>query len=339
MSQERIVDLYTHIMPSGYMDKFQALAVDRGLAKRFISIPMLYDIEARRRMMGQWECYQQILSPTPPGLERMGEAKDRPALSRFVNEGLAELCRKYPDEFPAFTAVISLDDVDTAIVELEYAVKHLGARGVQLFTNVLGKPLDRPEFDPLFKAIVDLGIVVLLHPTRAPSFADYPTEDRSEYEIWQVIGWPYDTAACIARLVFSGVMDRYPDLKIVTHHLGGIIPYLEGRISWEQLGSRTDGELGEKYENILKSLKMQPIEYFRRIYGDTAVCGSSNALRCGLAFFGENRVLFGSDCPFDPEGGPSCIRDALRALDELELDHDTRMRIKSRNTLSLMRIK
>ena len=149
------------------------------------------------------------------------------------------------------------------------------------------------------------------------------------YEIWQVMGWPYETAACIARLVFSGVFDRHPGLNIVTHHLGGVIPYLEGRIGplWDQLGSRTDGAEGEAYAERLKSLKMRPVDYFRRL-----------PLRCGIDFFGPGRVMFASDCPFDPEGGPGFIREGLRAMGELELDAATRAAILSGNARSLLRI-
>ena len=139
---DRIIDLYTHFMPPGYLEKFQVLSKDPGVTKRLASIPMLYDLEARRRLVGQWPGYQQVLTPSPPGPEKLGDAKDRPGLARFINEGLAELVRKYPEEFPAFVAAISLDDIEMAIAELTYAVEELGARGVQIYTNVAGKPLD-----------------------------------------------------------------------------------------------------------------------------------------------------------------------------------------------------
>lgn len=334
---DRIIDLYTHLMPPGHLDKYQALARDRGMAKRIASIPMLYDLEARLRLVEQWPGYQQVLAPCPPGLERMGEKADRPGLARFINEGLAEVCRRHPDAYPAFVAAVPLDDVDAALRELEYAADQLGARGVQIFTNVEGRALDGAEFAPLFAYLAESGLAAFLHPTRSASFADYPAEDRSEYEIWQVLGWPYDTAACVARLIFSGVMDRHPGLNLVTHHLGGIIPYLEGRIGplWDQLGSRTEGEGAG---DVLKRLRGRPIDYFRRIYADTAVGGSAGALRCGIDFFGADRVLFASDCPFDPEGGPGFIRDGMRALDGLDLAPDARTRIQSANARALLRI-
>ena len=170
---DRIIDLYTHFMPPGHLERFQALSQDRGMTKRIESIPMLYDLEARRRLVGSWPGYQQVLAPCPPGPEKMGEPSGRPALARFINEGLAGLCRRHPDEFPAFVAAVPLDDVDAAMRELEYAVGHLGARGVQIFTNVGGRALDAPEFEPLFA-----GLVVLV-PSQVPL-----TTNVSASRIW-----------------------------------------------------------------------------------------------------------------------------------------------------------
>ena len=334
---DRIIDLYTHIMPPGYLERYAAVQKDRGMAKRISSIAMLHDIEERLRLVGRWPGYQQVISPVPPGPERLGEPGDRPGLARFMNEGLAGLCRRYPDAFPAFVAAVPLDDVEAALREIEYARTELGARGVQIYTNVCGKPLDGPEFEPLFAALAAHDLPAFLHPARSARFADYPGEDKSRYEIWQVIGWPYETAACVARLVFSGVMDRHPGLKIVTHHLGGIIPYLEGRIGplWDQLGSRSEGD---ENSGVLASLKSRPIDYFRRLYADTAVGGSAGALRCGIDFFGHERVLFASDCPFDPEGGPGFIRECMRALDDVALPPEIRSQIASGNACKLLHI-
>jgi hypothetical protein len=103
----------------------------------------------------------------------------------------------------------------------------------------------------------------------------------------------------MARLVFSGTFERHPGLKIITHHLGGIVPYLEGRVGygWDQLGVRTSGV---DYSGVLRTLKTRPVDHFRRFYADTAMFGAHAATRCGLEFFGADRVLFASDMPFDP---------------------------------------
>ena len=334
---DRVIDLWTHFMPPRFMERFAALSPERGLVRRIGSIPAVHDLDARRRLIGQWPGYGQVIAPAGPGPERLGRPEDRPGLARLVNEELAELVRRHPDEFPAFLATVPMDDMEAAVAELSHAVDALGARGVQLHTNVLGRPLDGPEFEPLWAELSRRALPTFIHPIRGPGFADYGTEDGSRYEIWQVMGWPYETGACIARLVFSGVMDRHPGLQIVTHHLGGIIPYLEGRIGplWDQLGSRTEGG-GDA--DVLRSLKSRPVDYFRRIHGDTAVGGAPGVIRCGLEFFGPDRVLFASDCPFDPEGGPGFIRDGMKALDSLDLPADVREKIRSGNARALLSI-
>ena len=138
---------------------------------------------------------------------------------------------------------------------------------------------------------------------RAPRAPDYQSETKSKYEIWWTLGWSYETAAAMSRLVFSKIMDRYPKLKIITHHMGGIVPMLEGRIGpgWDQIGARTSDE---DYQALKKSLKKRPLDYFKEsFYCDSAVFGGKPATECGLAFYPNDRIVFASDCPFDPEKG------------------------------------
>jgi predicted TIM-barrel fold metal-dependent hydrolase len=163
---------------------------------------------------------------------------------------------------------------------------------------------------------------------------DYPTEKVSKYEICSVLGWPYETGVTLARLVFSGIMDRFPDLKVIAHHLGGVIPYLEGRIahSFDQLGVRTSDE---DYGAILKSLKKRPYDYFKGFYGDTAVEGARAATVCGIDFFTADHVLFASDCPFDKEKGPGYIRDTIKVLNAISLSEAEREKICWRNAVEL----
>jgi aminocarboxymuconate-semialdehyde decarboxylase len=145
-----------------------------------------------------------------------------------------------------------------------------------------------------------------------------------------VIGWPFETGAALARLVFSGIMDRFPDLKVISHHLGGIIPYFEGRVahSWDQLGARTSDE---DYSLILKKLKKRPFDYFKGFYGDTALAGARAPTVCGLSFFGADHVLFASDCPFDKEKGRGYIRSTIAVIESLELSQADREKICHKN--------
>ena len=177
-----------------------------------------------------------------------------------------------------------MDDPEAAAREAERAFTEAGANGLQLYSNVKGKPLDLPEFLPVFEMAARHDKPILLHPIRGADMPDYKSEDRSKYEIWWTFGWPYETSAAMARIVFSGLLDRLPELKIVAHHLGAMVPYFEGRVGpgWDQLGTRTsDEDLGA----VLKRLKRRPLDYFKDFYADTAVFGSRAATVCGLEFY------------------------------------------------------
>ena len=123
-----------------------------------------------------------------------------------------------------------MNNVEASVAEADRAVKELGARGVQVFTNVAGKPLSAPEFRPVFQCMAAHDLGVWVHPMRTAQFSDYASENESQNEIWFSFGWPYETTACMTRLIYSGLFDELPKLKIVTHHMGGMIPYFSGKI-------------------------------------------------------------------------------------------------------------
>jgi aminocarboxymuconate-semialdehyde decarboxylase len=310
------IDAFNHFFPRKYFDKLQASGLP-DIGKRSTNIPALYDVDLRRKIVGSFPDYKQVISLAAPSLELL--SKGDPALAveyaKIGNDGMAELCAKYPDEFCGFIAQTPLTARDAGIGETERAIKELGACGTQIFTNVNGKPLDRPEFRPFFAAMEKLGKPVWIHPARAANHPDYLDEKKSLYEIWWTFGWAYETAAMMARLVFSRIIDDHPDLKIIVHHFGSIVPTLEGRIGpgWDQLGSRTSDE---DYGALLKSLKKRPLDYFKHnFYPDTATFTSEGAMRIGFGFFDLDKVIFASDCPFDPEKGTMYIRETLRILD------------------------
>jgi aminocarboxymuconate-semialdehyde decarboxylase len=335
----RKLDIYNHVLPKAFIARMRELAPGRGdMVKRVTSIAMLHDIEARLRMMEQWPGYQQVLTLANPPIEAIAAPGDAPALARLGNDELKRICDARPDKFPAWAASLPLNNVPAALEEMERALAQ-GACGIQIFTNVNGRPLDDPEFFPILeRATNHHRVPIWMHPARGANIADYPGETKSKYEIWQVLGWPYETSVAMARLVFSRVFDRLPELTIITHHLGAMIPYFEGRVGplWDQLGSRTSDE---DYTSLLESMAERPIEYFRKFYGDTAVGGSQAAICCGLNFFGPDRVLFASDCPFDPEGGPMFIRETIKAIDALDISDENRQKIYFRNALRIMRMK
>ncbi len=334
----RKLDVFNHLYPRPYFDRMLAVAPGfKDIGKRMRGIPMLIDLDERFRVMDRFDEYQQILSIATPPIEVYSSGQDSVELAHLANDGMAELVAKYPDRFPGFVASLPLGDPDAALAEIDRAVVGLGARGIQLFSNINGKPLDTPEHLALFDRMAALDLPVWLHPYRGADMSDYASESRSKFEIWWTFGWPYETSVAMARLVFSGIFDRHPHLKVITHHLGAMAPYFEGRVGpgWDQLGTRTSDV---DYTGVLNGLKKRPIEYFRMFYGDTAVFGAYDATVCGVAFFGAGHVLFASDAPFDPEKGPMYIRETIAIIDRLPLDARDRERIYWRNAVQLLKL-
>jgi aminocarboxymuconate-semialdehyde decarboxylase len=237
---------------------------------------------------------------------------------KLVNDGFAEICAKHPKHFPGWVAQAAIAAPDAGVREAERSIKN-GALGVQINTNIGGRPLDNPEFEPLFAFMNKTGKPMWMHPARGANFPDYLSEKVSKYEIWWTLGWSYETAAAMSRLVFSGLMDKYPNLKIITHHFGGVVPMLEGRIGpgWDQLGARTSNE---DLSLVLKKLKKRPLDYFKHgFYADTAVFGGVPATHAGLAFYDPDKIVFASDCPFDPEKGTMYTRETLRIIEGIDM--------------------
>jgi predicted TIM-barrel fold metal-dependent hydrolase len=334
----RKIDIFNHIYPAGYYERLMKVAPDyKDIGKRMRNIPMLADLDVRFKVMDRFGEYEQVLSlPTPP-IEVFASPAEAVDLAQAANDGMADLVRAYPDRFTGFVAALPLNDPDAAVRELQRAVEQLGARGFQIFSNILGKPISAPEFLPLFEAIAGYDLPIWMHPFRGADFSDYQTEDRSEYEIWWTFGWPYDTSVAMARLVFAGYFDRFPNLKIITHHMGAMAPYFEGRIGpgWDQLGARTSDV---DYSAVLKKLAKRPLDYFKMFYADTALFGAYDATVCGLKFFGADHVIFASDAPFDPEKGPMYIRETIAIVDRLPVSDDERERIYWRNAAALLKL-
>jgi aminocarboxymuconate-semialdehyde decarboxylase len=334
----RKIDVFTHIFPKSYAARMTELAPDyKDAGKRVRGVPMLVDLDERFRVMDLFDEYQQVLSIATPPIEVFARRADAVDLARRANDGMAELVQKYPHRFPGFVASLPLNDPEQALRETHRAIRDLGARGLQLFTNVCGKPLVAPEFLPLFDAMAAFDLPIWLHPYRGADFPDYASEERSLYEIWWTFGWPYETSVAMARIVFAGLFDRHPGLKIITHHMGAMAPYFEGRVGpgWDQLGARTSDQ---DYTLVLKDLHKRPLDYFKMFYADTALFGAYEATVCGLRFFNPDHVLFASDSPFDPEKGPMYIRETIGVIDRLPISDDERAAIYAGNAIRLLKL-
>ena len=296
-----IIDIYTHIFPQHFFDEMLKVTPMTGnIGTRLRSITKLFDLDARFRDMDAVGDYRQVISLPNPAIEDIAPPDVGLRLARIANDDMAELCRKYPDRFPAFAAALCLTDVDGSVAEARRAVRDLGAKGVLIYTNVAGRPLDEPEFEPIFACLAELDAPIWLHPVGTASLPDYPAEKKSRFEMWWCFHWPYETSVAMMRMVFGGLFDRYPNLHIITHHLGGMIPFYDGRVGngLKVLGARTTDE---DYSKILPSLKRPHMDYLHDFFADTAMFGGgAHAIRCGLEFFGADKVVFATDAPLGP---------------------------------------
>ena len=327
-----IVDIYTHIFPAEAYERMQALAPElKDIGKRIAGVRYLHDLDGRFREMDAYGDYRQVVSMPNPPIEDITAPAQGIELARIANDAMARLVDRHPDRFPAFVAAMAMHDMDATMKELERAVEQLGARGVQVFSNVAGRPLDDPAFEPLFAKMAEYGLPLWLHPVRSAATKDYEAEDRSRFEIWTALGWPYATSVAMLRLAYTGLFDRHPGIKIIAHHLGGIIPYHEGRLlaAFTNLGRRSTDE---DYLGMKNALRRPIMDYLHMFYGDTAMHGAVIATRCGLEFFGPGHVVFASDAPF------ASIPKALDMMDRIALDARERDAIMAGNAERLMKM-
>jgi len=220
----------------------------------------------------------RLLSVPPPGVAGLAEAEAL-AVARDVNDELAELPGRSEGRLHGL-ALLPLQHPEQAAEELRRAAG-LGLPGAQLLSNAEGRPLDGPEYHALVAAAADCDLTLVLHPTLP---IDRVAVDARG--LLTTLGFLFDTTACAARLVLSGIYDRHPDLKLLLPHAGSTIPYLLGRFDYEL-----------ELMGIDHGLSGPPSEHLRKLYLDS-VCESPHALRLAVEVYGAERITFGSDEPY-----------------------------------------
>ena len=225
------IDIFPHILPVKYKEAFRKINRSEPFVKMHDVIPTLSDLSYRFRIMDEVDDLRQVLTLSAPPVENFatpGEALD---LSRLANDEMAELVVKYPDRFVAAVASLPMNDMNAALDELDRAIRDLHCKGVQIFTPINEKPLDSPEFIPLYEKMSGYDLPIWIHPQREIDYPDYRSEKISRYAIFAMLGWVYETSSAMVRLVLSGILERYPNLKFIVHHGGAMIPFLHRRVA------------------------------------------------------------------------------------------------------------
>jgi predicted TIM-barrel fold metal-dependent hydrolase len=258
-----IIDVFCHILPPRYKAALDRKARPSFYIEANSSRPALWDMDLRFRAMDEHRELTQILTVASPPVEYVVGPEEAVQLSQMANDEMAELVAKHPDRFAAAVASLPMNNIDAALKETDRAIKQLGFKGIQLPTSVNGKPLDSATFHDLYRKMQQYDLPVWIHPVRDVNVPDYQGEEKSLYGLFFIFGWPYETTLAVARLTLSGTLEKFPNLKLITHHCGAM------------------------------SLQRLP-----HLYGDTAIGGHVPALMCGHSFFGTENMLFATDFPY-----------------------------------------
>jgi predicted TIM-barrel fold metal-dependent hydrolase len=320
------IDVQTHFLPPAVISALEARGEIPRIAHRdgarFVEygpvrgaayplVPEMTDIDLKLDAMDRQGVGMSVLSVNIPGLDWF-ESADAETIARDTNDELYALVAAHPDRLAAFAA-LPMQMPDRAAAELQRVID-MGMHGAMLYSNVAGRFLDDAEFDVVFEAAAALDAPLLIHPT-------YPLSAPllNVYAFVPVIGFLIDTSTAVLRLLFGGLFDRHPNLRLILGHLGGFIPYMIGRIDYES--SRIPGGLG--------ALQAPPSEHIRKLYVDT-VCAWPPGLRLAIDFFGVERILFATDHPFwEPQRTHA-------ALAELRLPGGDLTAIKAGNAAALL---
>jgi len=303
-----IIDFHNHFYPPEYLDALRAGPSSVTLSVDADGNPVLHypgdynvavrghrDIAYREEVLEQHGIAKQVLTLTTPGTHV--EMPDRAAaLAATVNDAFAAIAEKRSSRFTAL-ATLPLSDPRASVAELERACRHLGFKGAMIFSNVNGEALSEEKFWPLYEKAEELGAVLFIHPTNPAS-----VETMREFWLTPLVGFLFDTTLAAAKLVFSGVAERFPGLKWVLGHLGGAIPYIAERLD------RGFHAFKECRANIQKP----PSEYLKGFYYDT-VNFDARALDLAVKFAGADHLLAGSDYPHQI-GSLRSMLDSVRGM-------------------------
>lgn len=326
------IDAYTHIVPPKYKEVLEKTA-PKAYQEKVLPCRQLYDLDSRFRVIDKYQVIQ-VIAPAWPPVEDVGDARTALELAQIQNDGMAELVSKYSDRFVAAIASIPMSDIDAAIQEVHRAMNDLKMRGILIHTPVQNKPLDSPEFMPLYEKMAQYDLPILIHPMRPMTYPDYKTLELSKYRIFTLFGWPYETTAAMTHIVFSGILEKFPNLKFVTHHCGGMVPYYAERIK-----QFYDGEEMRRFGKVKQGLTKAPIDYFKMFYNDTATYGNTSALMCAYDLCGADHLLFACDMPLgDTQYGMRNYRQTINAIDAMAVTEAEKKQIYEGNARRIYRL-
>jgi predicted TIM-barrel fold metal-dependent hydrolase len=315
-----VIDGFSHVMPKAFAEALMEVHPTDEL-KKLAKHTYFGDMDNRVRVLDKYGFDKQVLTLARPSILIGIPAAAVAKLTRLANDTVAALAKRFPDRFIAVGTL--LVPTEEHLPELDRCMNELGMAGIQIFTNVDGVPLDDPKFRPFFAKANAMKIPVWIHPQLVRGWSE-------DYALDKIFGWLYETSVTLARLVFSGIMEENPDLRIIPHHLGAMVPHFSERI--KGFYEARDLYPGTKFITLPKD----PLEYFRRFYGDSVVSGAAHAFECGYKFFGPEHIIMATDYPFGPQQGELWLKEMLDQINNAGLPKAEREMILGGNLLKLM---
>lgn len=288
----RVIDFHNHFYPPAYLEALRSgssaveVTIDPEGNPRIyypgdynIAVPGHRDIDYREQVLKDAGVDTQVLTLTTPGTH-VEKPETAARFAALVNDAFAEIVKSKHGRFSSL-ATLPLNAPAASVKELERACRSLGMRGAMLFSNVNGVGLDDQRFWPLYEAANDLDAVLYIHPTHPVG-----VEAMTDYWLMPLVGFLCDTTLAAAKIVFSGVAERFPRIRWALCHLGGAIPYLAERL-----------DRGfEAFTECRANIPRPPTDYLKRFYYDT-VNFDRRAVELAIAFAGADHILAGSDYP------------------------------------------
>lgn len=292
-----IIDVHAHLYPRAFMEAIAAEGPRHGVSLTGDDPPFLcfegirfwrytgpfHDVSLRLQQMDRARVDRQVLSIGPP-MVYWAEPETALRLCRIFNDEIAKVVRLHPDRFVGL-AVLPLQAPDLALAELDRAVNDLGLLGVGIGSNIQGMQLDDGRLAPFFESAAARDLPIFVHPINPAGHGDI-----HDYRLDLAVGFPYDTTIAAARLVYSGMLERHPALRICLSHLGGVLPFLRERIA---IGFR----VGKEHFGAAFGASGPPEASIERFYFDS-ISYYEPALLAGIACVGADRIVIGSDAPF-----------------------------------------
>jgi len=333
-----IIDAHTHGFHGGYLDQLADIGGDwarkeitstREMAK---VRPQYLDVAFRVEQLNRYGIDLQVVTPGHTLDVNLfpGDATAKLAYARALNDNMARLMEDSKGKLITIGTIPLTTFEQGGSQEMQRAIKTLGLKGVSIVSNIDGNPIDLPEFEPFWAEAAEMDIAIYIHPRDPVGRTDRRYE--ADYDLVHNFGWPFETVLMLSRLVFSGVMERYPTLKIVSHHLGGgMIPFFWGRINETYEPSGQQRTIGRVMPKPL-------FDYFSLFYYDTAVGGSAGAIRLTCELFGADRLVFATDAPFGPEKGEGRLASYPNVIRSIGLSEAENEKIFSGNARKVLNL-